>query len=146
MAGRWKEKQRCVHVSHRTVAYADDFVTQRKGIASLDRFDCVQFKMNFVFFTLNYTFRFFPYSCKSPPPHRGACIAFFSVFINENMQHWSGSIIQVQCQKTPWYPFQTIVQCVSKLTERDVYVLSNTKPHDEVWPLSALSAQVPSGL
>ena len=55
------------------------------------------------------------------PPHRGACIPFFSVFINENMQRWSGSIIQVQCQKAPLYPFQTIVQCVSKLTERDVF-------------------------
>ena len=55
------------------------------------------------------------------PPHRGACIAFFSVFINENMQRRSGSIIQVQCRKAPLYPFQTIVQCVSKLTEWDVF-------------------------
>lgn len=55
------------------------------------------------------------------PPHHGAFIAFFSVFINENMQRWSGSIIPVQCQKAPLYPFRTIVQCVSKLTERDVF-------------------------
>lgn len=37
------------------------------------------------------------------------------------MQRRSGSIIQVQCRKAPLYPFQTIVQCVSKLTERDVF-------------------------
>ena len=55
------------------------------------------------------------------PPHRGACITFFSVFIKEHMQRWSGSIIQVQCQKAPLYLFQTIVQCVSKRTERDVF-------------------------
>ena len=40
---------------------------------------------------------------------------------SENMQHGSGSIIQVQFQKALWYPFQTIVQCVSKLTELDVF-------------------------
>ena len=55
------------------------------------------------------------------PSHRGACIAFFSVFITENMHRGSGSIIQVQCPKAPWYPFKTIVQCVSKLTELDVF-------------------------
>ena len=53
MSARWKEKQRCVHVSYRTVAYADDFVTERKSIASLNRFDCIQFQMNFVFIALN---------------------------------------------------------------------------------------------
>ena len=53
MSARWKEKQRWVHVSYRTVAYADDFVTERKSIASLDRFDCIPFQMNFVFFPLN---------------------------------------------------------------------------------------------
>ena len=46
-----------------TVAYADDFVTERKSIASLDRFDCIQFKMNFDFFPLNYTFKFFTDTC-----------------------------------------------------------------------------------
>ena len=46
-----------------TVAYADDFVTERKSIASLGRFDCIQFKMNFVFFPLNYTFKFFTDTC-----------------------------------------------------------------------------------
>ena len=46
-------QQRCVHVSYRTVAYADDFVTEAKSIASLDRFDRIQFQMNFVFFPLN---------------------------------------------------------------------------------------------
>ena len=56
-----------------------------------------------------------------PPSHRSACIAFFSVLIKQHMQCWSGSIIQVQCQKAPLYPFQTILQCVSKLTERDVF-------------------------
>ena len=48
MAARWKEEQGCVHVSYGTVAYADDFVTERKSIASLDRFDYIQFQMNFV--------------------------------------------------------------------------------------------------
>ena len=38
---------------YRTVAYADDFVTERKSIASLNRFDCIQFQMNFVFIPLN---------------------------------------------------------------------------------------------
>ena len=38
---------------YRTVAYADDFVTERKSMASLDRFDCIQFQMNFVFIPLN---------------------------------------------------------------------------------------------
>ena len=53
MSARWKEKQRCVKVSYRTVAYADDFVTERKSIGSLDRFGCIQFQMSFVFFPLN---------------------------------------------------------------------------------------------
>ena len=104
-----------------TVAYADDFVTERKSIASLGRFDCIQFKMNFVFFPLNYTFKFFYRHLYVFHPHRGTRIAFFSVFITENMQHGSGSIIQAQCQKAPWYPFQTIVQCVLKLAEQDVF-------------------------
>ena len=50
-----------------TVANADDFATERKIIASLDRFDCFQFQMNFVFFPLNYTFNFFTDTCKFSP-------------------------------------------------------------------------------
>ena len=46
-----RETKMCV--SYRTVAYADDIVTERKSIASLDRFDCIPFQMNFVFFLLN---------------------------------------------------------------------------------------------
>ena len=97
------------------------FCYWKKSIASLGRFDCIQFKMNFVFFPLNYTFKFFYRHLYVFHPHRGTRIAFFSVFITENMQHGSGSIIQAQCQKAPWYPFQTIVQCVLKLAEQDVF-------------------------
>ena len=115
------ERETKIWVSlNRIVAYADDFVTERKSIASLDRFDCTQSKMNLSSFLWIKPSSFSP-TLVSSPPHRGACIPFFSVFINENMQRWSGSIIQVQCQKAPLYPFQTIVQCVSKLTERDVF-------------------------
>ena len=49
------------------MAYADDFVTARKSIASLDRFDCIQFKMKFDFFPLNYTFKFFTDTCTFSP-------------------------------------------------------------------------------
>ena len=52
------------------------------------------------------------------------------------MQRGSGSIIQVQCQKAPWYPFQTIVQCVSKLTELDV--LYHTHKHKMKFGLNPL--------
>ena len=33
--------------------YADDFVPERKSIASLDRFDRFQFQVNSVFFPMN---------------------------------------------------------------------------------------------
>ena len=61
---RWRKNER----NHGcTVAYADDFVTERKSIASLDRFDCIQFKMKFDFFPLNYTFKFFTDTCTFSP-------------------------------------------------------------------------------
>ena len=58
---RWRKNER----NHGcTVAYADDFVTERKSIASLDRFDCIQFKMKFDFFTPS---SFLPTLVRFPP-------------------------------------------------------------------------------
>ena len=48
------ERETKIRVSlNRIVAYADDLVTERKSIANLDRFDCIQSKLNVVFFPLN---------------------------------------------------------------------------------------------
>ena len=54
-------------------------------------------------------------------PHRGACIAFFSVSLTRTCSVDQGLLFKFSAEKLLCIRLRLVVQCVSKLTERDVF-------------------------